>query len=349
MKYIKKYSTISEYEINKNGILSSLPYYSVLVNENKNVMIKEKYIFHYNITDYMIKNIQPSYNDKLPLITRCDLFKSITIDGVQIDLQDKVREPYKFQTSGSDLTFELGSLILTDNGFNEKYVLTKHFDKPQKGIIEVELNENVETLIGAFMFDLCLFSIDEKIFENIQPNSLMSLFSSCSYLVDVNLTLLNTDNVDNMFSMFANCNELKHISNLNFNTSNVTDMNSMFMSCTNLIDLDLSHFNTSKVTNMYSMFLNCRNLKTLNLSSFDTSNVIDFESMFNGCNNLTKLYIDNFSIEKITDMNNMFNGCNNLNFIQCTEEFKNWCLSNKDAIKLPSSMQENGNGIWNIV
>lgn len=349
MKYINIYNTIQTYNLHETSDLEELPNYLVLVRENDKIYTKEKYILHYKITDYLINNVQPTYNNRLPLITRCDLFKSIIIDGVEVDLSGKVREPYQFKTTGSDLTFELGSLILTEQGFNENYVLTKHFDSPQEGIIELELNKDVKTLIGGFMFDLCLTNIDARIFKDIKSDNLMSLFSSCSHVSDIDLQYLNTDNVTNMFSMFANCNDLIKIPTLNFNTSNVTDMNSMFMSCNSLIDVDLTHFDTSNVTNMYSMFLNCRKLVTLDLSSFDTSKVVDMESIFNGCNNIEKLYLDKFSTDSVTDKDNMFKYCNKLNYIRCTQAFKDWCITNQDIISLPVSMREEGDGIWEII
>ena len=339
MKYINIYNTVQTYNIHEVSDLEKLPNFLVLVRENNKIYTKDKFIFHYKITDYMINNIQPTYNGKLPLVTRCDLFKRIRIDGVEADLSDKVREPYKFKTTSNDyLTFELGSLILTEQGFNENYVLTKHFDVPHEGIIELELNSGVDTLIGGFMFDLCFTTIDAKIFENIKSDNLMSLFSSCPQVSDIDLRYLNTNNVTNMFSMFGNCNDLIKIPTINFNTSNVTDMNSMFMSCNSLIDVDLTHFDTSKVTTMYSMFLNCHKLVTLDLSSFDTSNVVNMGSMFNGCNKIEKLYLDKFSIGKVEDKDNMFKYCDNLNYIRCTQSFKNWCITNQDTINLPQAM-----------
>lgn len=348
MKYINTFNTKTDFD-NEKTKMDMLPHFVSLIKESNTIHIKKKYSFHYRITDYLINNIQPSYDNKLPLISRCDLFRRIYIDGVEVDLNDKVRTPHIFTTSGNDLIFELGSLILTDNGFNEKYVLTKHFDSPVDGIIEVEFNEDIPEIIGAFMFNTCITSIDKNIFALFNPTSLMSLFSTCSILKNINLSYLNSINVNNMFSMFANCNELTEIIFDNVDTSKVTDMNSMFMSCNNLLELDLTHFNTSNVTNMYSMFLNCKKLHTLDLSSFDTSNVIDMESMFDGCINLNTLKLNNFSFKNVSDMAHMFHNCTSLNEITCTQEFKDWCIENQDIIELPFALRERGDGKWNII
>lgn len=350
MKHINKYNTEELYQNDYLQNLSKLSDYVAYIKSDDKIKLSKKYTLYYSVSQHLIDNIQPSYNNKLPLISRCDLFKSIVINDNIIDLSDKVREPYKFQTSGSDLTFELASLIISKDGFfNENYVLTKHFDKPEQGIIEVELNDNVESLIGGFMFALCLTSIDGRLFKNFTSENLMSLFATCSSLDLLNLSYLNTESSTNMFSMFGNCNNLKKILMKDLNTSNVTDMNSMFMSCNNLLDLDLTHFNTSKVTNMYSMFLNCKQLKTLDLSSFDTSKVTDMENMFDGCINLEELKLNNFSIASVNDSNNMFHKCDSLKSITCNQEFKDWCILNQSIIDLPISMRERGDGKWNII
>lgn len=350
MEYIKLYKTEELYQNDLENNLNKLDNYLVYIENNNKVNLKNKFIFYYSVSDYLINNVQPTYNGKLPLISRCDLFKTIKINGKEIDLSDKIREPHIFTETGNNLTFELGSLILSnDNSFNEKFVLSKTFTKPEKGIIELELNDNVTTLLGGFMLDLCITSIDEKIFDNIDSNSAMSLFATCSNLDVLNLNYFDTTKVTNMFSMFGNCNNLTKILVTKFDTSNVIDMNSMFMSCNSLINLDLTHFNTSNVTNMYSMFLNCKKLESLDLSSFDTSKVTDMENMFSGCVSLKELKLNNFSINNIIDSNNMFNKCDSLNEITCSQEFKDWCIAHQAEINLPISMRERGDGKWNII
>ena len=45
----------------------------------------------------------------------------------------------------------------------------------------------------------------------------------------------------------------------------------------------------------------------------------------------------------------MFDGCGSLNHIKCKQSFKDWCLTNQDRIKLPTTMREGGSGTWEIV
>lgn len=349
MNHINLYQTEENYQ-NSFDNLNKLEDYLVYTKYNDKINLKKKYILRYSISQHLIDNIQPIYGNKLPLISRCDLFKSIKINNINIDLSDKKRTPYEFKTSGSDLTFELASIILSEDGsFNENFVLTKHFTEPENGIIEVEFNDNVNSLIGAFMFSLCISSLDSRIFEDFKPENLMSIFSTCSNLSNLNLSYLDSSNVTSLFSMFGNCNNLKHIIMPKLITSSVTDMNSMFMSCNSMLELDLTHFDTSNVTNMYSMFLNCKNLETLDLSNFNTIKVTDMESMFDGCTNLKSLKLNNFSISNIIDSRNMFRKCDSLKEITCNQEFKDWCIAHQAEISLPISMRERGDGKWNII
>ena len=69
----------------------------------------------------------------------------------------------------------------------------------------------------------------------------------------------------------------------NFNTNNVTNMGHMFQGCSSLKKLNLSNFNTNQVTFMSDMFCRCYSLKELNLSNFNINNAIYYASMFYGC------------------------------------------------------------------
>ena len=60
--------------------------------------------------------------------------------------------------------------------------------------------------------------------------------------------------------MFAKCIYLINLDLSNFNTENVTNMNGMFYGCENLKNIDLSNFNTENVIDMGSLFDGCKNL-----------------------------------------------------------------------------------------
>ena len=165
-------------------------------------------------------------------------------------------------------------------------------------------------------------------FEQLEDMGYM--FSDCSKLKNLNLSMFNTSKVTDMSYTFYGCQKLVELDLSNFNTSNVTSMSNMFNYCSSLTNLDLSNFNTSKVKSMYQMFRKCSSLERLDLSAFDTSNVTDMSVMFSDCNNLESLKISSFNTKKVTNMKNMFYYCTSL---------KNLDLDNFDTSNV-TNMQE---------
>lgn len=154
-------------------------------------------------------------------------------------------------------------------------------------------------------------------FNTANVTNMNCMFSHCSSLINLDVSMFNTSNVTDMSWMFADCGNLTNLNVSNFNTSNVTDMNNMFGGwyggCSSLLSLDLSNFNTSRVTNMSGMFRDCGSLTSLDLSNFNTSNVTNMNYMFGGCNSLTSLNVsNNFNTSNVTNMSYMFGGCSDL-------------------------------------
>ena len=60
-----------------------------------------------------------------------------------------------------------------------------------------------------------------------------------------------------MLSMFSRCSSLKELNLSYFNTNNVTNMSYMFKECSLLKELNLSYFNTNKVNDIivYSLIV----------------------------------------------------------------------------------------------
>lgn len=152
-----------------------------------------------------------------------------------------------------------------------------------------------------------------------------------------------------MLNMFRDCNELTTLDLHRLDTSKVTNMRSMFSLCTGLTSINVGGFDTSKVANMYDMFSGCPLLTILDLSSFDTSRVTNVNSMFYGCAALETLDASNFDMSNVVTKNNMFYSCNSLSHIKCRQAFKDWCITNQDAIALPEALREGGTGTWEIV
>ncbi len=119
------------------------------------------------------------------------------------------------------------------------------------------------------------------------PANFEKAFRGLSSAKTMDLSGLDTSNVESMFGMFYYCKSLTSLDVSGFNTSKVTNMFRMFSYLPSLTSLDLSNFDTSKVTNMSAMFMDSSALKTLDISSFDTSNVEYMNNMFPGCDVLT--------------------------------------------------------------
>ena len=154
----------------------------------------------------------------------------------------------------------------------------------------------------------------EYLFSGVSSNSFSSLET-------IDLTYLDTSQVDNMDAMFSfggagfNSSSTK-LTTIIFgeywDTSQVTDMRSMFYGCDALTNIDLSRFDTSKVKNMSSMFDGCNKLTNLALNTFNTSQVTDMSDMFSYCSSLTSLDVSNFDTSQVTDMSSMFESCRSL-------------------------------------
>ena len=143
-------------------------------------------------------------------------------------------------------------------------------------------------------------------FNRNDCEKLTSMFYSCEFLVNIDLSKLKTDNVINMGFMFENSTSLRIIDLSNLKTNKVINMGGLFKDCSNLKYLDLSSFDTSNVKYMDHMFYGCENLEAIKLSNFDTSNVIDMKKMFYRCNSLLDIDISNFNLKNVNSMKGMF-------------------------------------------
>lgn len=139
------------------------------------------------------------------------------------------------------------------------------------------------------------------------------LFYNCK-MSSLDISHLDTSQVDNMSYMFYFCNNLTTLDVSNFNTSNVTTMNSMFSGCSDLTSLDVSNFDTSKVTDMSFMFYYCSELTTITgLQNFDFTKAINLGNMFGYCHSLTSLDLSAWDVEKFKSpyqFQDIINDCN---------------------------------------
>lgn len=161
------------------------------------------------------------------------------------------------------------------------------------------------------MFEKCEDILDLSQFNTHNIVTMSDMFAYYRG-TELDVSMLDTGNVESFTSMFFCCNKLKELNLLNLNTTKAIDMGCMFWNCSSLVELDLSSFSTELVQSMHHMFWNCRNLRTVDLSSFSTVNVKDMEGMFKDCRKLYKLDLSSFSTENLDDASQMFWGCKEL-------------------------------------
>lgn len=161
------------------------------------------------------------------------------------------------------------------------------------------------------MFEKCEDILDLSRFNTHNIVTMSDMFAYYRG-TELDVSMLDTSNVESFTSMFFCCNKLKELNLINFDTAKAVDMGCMFWNCSSLVELDLSSFNTELVQSMHHIFWNCRNLRTVDLSSFSTVNVKDMEGMFKDCRKLYKLDLSSFSTENLDDASQMFWGCKEL-------------------------------------
>ena len=80
--------------------------------------------------------------------------------------------------------------------------------------------------------------------------------------------------------MSRSCSSLTSLDLSNLNTENIEDMNGMFAYLYNLESLDLPNFKTPNLGQMLHTFESCQKLKSLDLSSFKTTKLWTFNMLF---------------------------------------------------------------------
>ena len=150
------------------------------------------------------------------------------------------------------------------------------------------------------MFSRCssLTSIDLSILNNISIIKMGHIFEGCSSLTSFDLTYLKTEKVEDMSYMFSECNVLESIDLSNIITSNAKNMTKMFYKCEKLVNLNLSTFNTDKVNDMSNIFYGMNSLKYLDISNFNMNECNYFDDMFSNISNIRYINIKNLNNDK---------------------------------------------------
>ena len=195
-------------------------------------------------------------------------------------------------------------------------------------------------------------SLDITVDETNNITRMYLTFAKMEYLTSVKLNIPKAASLSDISYMCAGHETLTSISFINFinfDTSHVTTANHVFDLCKYLTSLDLSNWNTSNLEDAEAIFESCRSLTSLDLSNWDVSKVKYLTEAFAYCQSLTSLDVSNWDVSKVKYFANMFYDCDSLTHIKCKQAFKDWCITNQDAIGLPDAMREGGTGTWAIV
>lgn len=359
MKYINKFNKTEDFE-NAKSWLNELEHYVVYDAESKKLwsnFLKRSVTLHCKITEEMLGKPSP-FGGKLPLLTRCDLFKKVKINGEEYDLSQKERTPYEFKSELtndnknniiqelSTLVFDFESISGDTMPLNEKYVLaidTKDIQSLKEYNIEVEWADNIQpkSLVGAFVYDILVYAFSNLYFP-FPLKYASCLFYGCMFLESIDLSGIITNKTVNALYFLHTCQSLKSVNLSNCDLTSLNDDNLfgypyedgcaadvVIVNNTKLNDgfrfpetinyVDLSKVNTSHMKDMSGMFRECKKLTTLDLSNFDTSNVTDISYMFYRCEGLTTLNVSNFDTSSVTEMGGLFGGCVSLTSVDLSK------------------------------
>lgn len=172
---------------------------------------------------------------------------------------------------------------------------------------DISYDSNQDVKVYAYLIGTCLYIASENIIAAPIDSSFLFGYSKLES-IEFN-DYFDTSKVTLMKHMFSYCSTITSLDLSIFDTQKVTDMSGMFYNCKKLSNLNLSSFDTSKVTKMTSMFEICSSLTELNLSNFDTSKVIAMNHMFGQCEQLENLELGTFSTISTYDFGYMFQYC----------------------------------------
>ena len=158
----------------------------------------------------------------------------------------------------------------------------------------------------SFMFAGCskLASLDLSSFNTANTSYVESMFQDCENLQNIKFSPdFTIAKVDDISHMFSGCSSLTALDLSMFNTSQVKKMIWTFMDCSSLTKLDLSSFDTANVIDMNGLFNDCSNLKELDLRSFVIDPNIDKGYMLDGLDKLNTLKLGKSTYINDTHLN----------------------------------------------
>ena len=297
-------------EIKENVILQ----YNNIINYKDNTNYEKIHINEYNKYNKIIKDINLILND----IDKNNELKNIMNIFQTINNNKRKNNIIigEIEIKNEDLNKNI-RIINSYEEFRRNNIFKRcNVDNDSQFNNEKEIKDNCVIKIDGEIIPFNYFHIFNETGKHTIEYSFLSnitktcyMFFGCEKLININLSNLNSQNINNMRSMFSGCRSLTYINFGNFNTQKVVDLCWMLDECQSLKEIDLSSFNTQNVKNMYGMFKGCKFLRKINLSNFDTQNVKNMEFMFRKCDALIEVNLSNFNSDHVGTLENMFKEC----------------------------------------
>ena len=169
----------------------------------------------------------------------------------------------------------------------------------------------------------------------VKPHSLSGWFGGFGGLETIDLSGLDSSEVESMEYMFSGCASLKELDLSSLDTSRVlyfggpNDGEGMFSGCSSLTSLDLSSFDMGQATAVGFLFSDCSSLESIKLpNSLTMKSVSDMSGVFSGCSSLKSIDISRFDTSRVTNMRFLFSDCSALTSIAFPASFKTSLVEN---------------------
>lgn len=217
-------------------------------------------------------------------------FKKI-LDGVRVSLNET-----------SNIEQMLQGLAI--NKFDDIF-----FDNHYKLSIDIsKLNiDNIESMNRSFLMCGSLKGMTIGCHSTSKLKEMRWTFGNCIDLQKLDISGLDTSNVNTMMSMLENCYSLESIKL--GDTHSVEDFSRTFVGCEHL--KEVNNIDLSSCTDTFKMFSGCKNIQSITFKETPMHHIETARLMFEECHGIKKLDLSNIHAE-ISDAVGVFCNCDNL-------------------------------------
>ena len=146
---------------------------------------------------------------------------------------------------------------------------------------------NVEQIHSMFFNCHSLISLNLNNLNTLKIHNMGHMFNNCTSIESIDLSSFNSSNtIRSLDNMFKDCKNLIYVNLSNIDTSNVNNISYIFSGCVSLTSIDFHNLNIASIPYMENMFYNCDNLGYLNLKNFVPNSNLDLNFLSGTSKNL---------------------------------------------------------------